>query len=174
MITDMEIIFSIVQSMGISLGVGASTLAVLNFFHAIADGKIDETERNFMGVTYIVLRVAMGIILVSTIILAITGYLTMGESYFTGYVAAQAILVAILFLNAFLMTLHLISSTFGPAIQASTWYSLGFMMSLSVHFEVNVNFLVFVLTYITLVLFAISLINAVMAYLKEKNSVASN
>lgn len=169
MITNMEIIFNVIQSMGISLGVGCSTLAILNFFHAIADGKIDETERNFMGVTYLVLRIAMGIILVSTIVLAANGFLTVGYAYFTAYFVAQMILIAILFINATLMTLRVMPSTFGPAIQASTWYSLGFMVTLSVHLVVNVNFLVFVFAYVTLVLFAISLVNAVMAYLKEKN-----
>ena len=165
----MEIIFNIIQSMGISLGMGCSTLAVLNFFHAIADGKIDETERNFMGVTYLVLRVAMGIILVSTIGLLTAGYLESGHTHFTTYVVAQIILVVILFLNSFLMTLHIMPSTFGPAIQASTWYALGFMMALAVNFDVNVNFFIFIFAYTTLILFAISLINAVMAYLKEKN-----
>jgi hypothetical protein len=72
----METLFiasSIIQSIGISLGVGSSTLAVLNFFHAIADGTISEEERNFMGITYIVLRVAMGIILISSIALMLIG-----------------------------------------------------------------------------------------------------
>ena len=165
----MEIIFSIIQSMGISLGVGCSTLAILNFFHAIADGKIEETERNFMGVTYRVLRVSMGIIFISTIVLAITGYLNTGYAYFTTYFFAQTILIAIVFINAFLMTLHLIPSTFGPAIQASTWYALGFMMALSVHFDLHVNLFIFISAYITLILFTISLVNAVMAYLKQKN-----
>ena len=32
------IILSIIQAMSISLGVGSSTMAILNFFKAIADG----------------------------------------------------------------------------------------------------------------------------------------
>ena len=168
MIIHMEIIFSIIQSMGISLGVGCSTLAILNFFHAIADGKIEETERNFMGVTYLVLRIAMGIILVSTLVLMTLGYLTFGYEYFSSYLVAQAILIAILFINAALMTIRVMPSTFGPGIQASTWYSLGFMMALSAKIDVHIDFLVFILAYATLVLFAISLVNAVMAYLKAK------
>ncbi|HMO78082.1 MAG TPA: hypothetical protein PKD95_02705 [Candidatus Paceibacterota bacterium] len=164
----MEIVFGIVQSMGISLGVGCSTMAILHFFSAIADGIIDETERNFMGLTYIVLRVAMGIILVSSIALATMGYLAVGESYFTSYVIAQALLVAILFINAILMTKHFMPSTFGPAIQASTWYTLGFMMAVTGQLVLHINFFIFVLAYLTLILFAISLVNSVMAYLKAK------
>lgn len=172
----METLFiaaSIIQSIGISLGVGSSTLAVLNFFHAIADGTISEEERNFMGITYIVLRVAMGIILISSIALMLIGSSLSGESYFTSYVAAQAILTCVLFVNAFLMTVHIMPSTFGPAIQASSWYSLGFMLALVPHGLVNFNFLAFLFAYATLIFFAISLINAVMAYLKDKRERAN-
>ena len=165
---------SIIQSMGISLGVGSSTLAILNFFHAIADGKIDETERNFMGITYIVLRVAMGIILVTSLILAITGYATHGSDYFTGYIAAQTILTAVLFINAFLMTIRMMPSTFGPAIQASSWYTLGFLLALFAQGHSTVNILVFLFAYATFIFFAISFINSMMAYLKEKRQAESS
>jgi hypothetical protein len=164
---------SIIQSMGISLGVGASTLAILNFFHAITDGKIDETERNFMGITYIVLRVAMGIILTTSLILAFIGYLASDSDYFTGYITAQSILTCVLFVNALLMTMHIMPSTFGPAIQASSWYSLGFLLALFAQGYTNVHILVFLFAYATFMFFAISFINSIMAYLKEKRDVAA-
>jgi hypothetical protein len=165
----MEIIFitlSVLQSVGISLGVGSSTLAILNFFHAIADGKIDENERNFMGITYMVLRVAMGIILVTALLLAVIGYIE-GGAFFTSYVAAQAILVSVIFINSALMTLRLMPSTFGPAIQASSWYALGFISALQVFGFNNFSLWLFVFAYSTFIFFAISFINAMMAYLKD-------
>ncbi len=162
------LVFSVLLSAGISLGVGASTLAILNFFHAIADGKIDLTERSFMGITYTTLRVAMGIILTSAIALAILGLNIKGEAFFTGYVAAQALLIAILFLNSFLMTVRLMPSTFGPAIQASSWYSLGVLSALVPFGITHFNFFLFLFIYGTFLFFAISLINSIMAYLKEK------
>jgi hypothetical protein len=161
----------IIQSMGISLGTGSSTLAILNFFHAISDGTISDTERDFMGITYIVLRVAMGIILVSTLLLCFYGFGTIGESWFTGERAAQAVLIGVLFLNAFLMTMRIMPSTFGPAIQASSWYSLGFILAFT-KIGYEVNFLIFLFAYATTIFFAISLINAIMAYLKEKRVAA--
>jgi hypothetical protein len=161
-------ILSVIQSMGISLGVGASTMAILNFFTAIADGKIDETERNFMGITYIVLRVAMGVILFTWLLLAMFGYGTLGLEYFKGYLMAQTILVIVLFVNAFLMTVRIMPSTFGPAIQASTWYALGFIFTIYSLGLTHLNLMVFTFSYITLVLLAVSLINGVMAYLKAK------
>lgn len=162
------VVFSVLLSMGISLGVGSSTLAVLNFFHAIADGTISETERNFMGVTYILLRVAMGLILFSGLFLTMIGYGVDGFEYFTGYISAQLLLTIILFVNAILMTLHIMPSTFGPAIQASSWYSLGFMMALLPLGLTNFRFIVFLLCYATLIIFAVSLINGIMGYLKDK------
>ncbi len=65
----MDVIFilvAILQSIGISLGVGSSTIAIVNFFVAIADGKIEPTERKMMQVTYVILRVAMVTILLTT------------------------------------------------------------------------------------------------------------
>lgn len=162
------ILFSIIQSMGISLGVGSSTLAIVNFFYAIADGKIDETERNFMGVTYTVLRVAMGIIFVSSLLLSIFGYLYKGDDYFTNYNVAQVFLVAILFTNALLMTVKLMPSTFGPAIQASTWYTLGFIMALVSLGLSDFCLTNFFLAYVTFVVLAVAFINGVMSYLKAK------
>lgn len=161
------ITFELVQAIGISIGMGTSTLAILNFFYAISDGSISETERNFMGITYTVLRVAMGIILVSTVILSILGYNIYGSDYFTHYVSAQAFLVFMLFANAALMTLHIMPSTFGPAIQASTWYTLGFIMALLPYVH-SFNFLLFGFAYATFIFFSISFVNAIMAYLKDK------
>ncbi len=159
---------SIIQAMGISLGVGSSTMAVLNFFMAISDGKIDEGERNFMGITYKVLRVAMGLILFTWLILAMYGFGVAGASYFSGYLIAQTFLVALLFINAILMTAHIMPSTFGPAIQASSWYSLGFILSLYSLGITEFNLVVFILGYVTFFVFAVSLINSVMSYLKAK------
>lgn len=163
------ILTSIVQAMSISLGVGSSTLAVLNFFHAIADGKIDETERNFMGITYIVLRVAMVLILVSTLILAFIGYGDIGNTYFTALFTASAILIAMLFINAVLMTMRIMPSTFGPAIQASTWYTLGFLSTLTALGFKEISLTIFFLGYFTLFLLFVAVINGVMSYLKQKN-----
>ena len=115
----METLFifvTILLSMGISLGVGASTLAILNFFAAIKDGKIEGSERAFMGITYTVLRVSMVIILLSAATLAYFGISNVGPFYFDNYVIAQFIVIGILYINSVLMTLRVRRSTFGTAI----------------------------------------------------------
>ncbi len=168
------IVFSIIQSFAVSLGVGSSTIAVLNFFQAIADGTISETERNFMGITYKVLRVVMVTILVTSIILAYLGYLAQGIEYFTSYKIAQLILILGLFVNALLMTLRVMPSTFGPAIQVSSWYALGFILTLVPHSLTDFSLLVFIFAYMTLIILAVLIINSVLAYLKEKQGGKKN
>jgi len=155
--------------MAISLGVGSSTLAVLNFFYALSDGKIDENERNFMGITYRVLRVSMVLILLSTATLAFIGYWAIGNEYFTAWFVAVAVLITMLFVNAILMTMRVMPSTFGPAIQASTWYTLGFLNTLAALGFMDIGLLIFFLGYFTLFLLFVAIINGVMAYMKQKN-----
>lgn len=167
----MEILFvlaSVLLSMGISLGVGSSTMAILSFFLAIKDGKIEETERAFMGITYIVLRVAMVIILVSAATLAYLGAANQGAFYFNNYVIAQFILVGVLYVNAILMTLRIMPSTFGPAIQASSWYTLGFLAALYSVGIFDFSMTTFLLGYLSAFLLALSLVNGVMSHLKAK------
>lgn len=160
---------AILQMISISLGVGSSTLAVLNFFTALKDGKIDETERNFMGVTYTVLRVAMVLILVSTAILAYFGYSREGVGYFDHYVMSQLILLAILYLNAILMTKHIVPSSVGPAIQASAWYTLGIIATLFSRGVDTLDFFNYILLYLSIFTVTFIVINSAMIYLKSKN-----
>lgn len=162
------IALAVLQSMGISLGVGASTMTVVFFFNAIKDGTITVEERNYLGLAYIILRVAMVTILATYLLMAIFGYLDQGQAYFREYTLAQTVLIAVLFLNALLMTVKMMPSTFGPAIQASTWYTLGFMSALYGQDIETVDTLIFLLGYGTTILFAVALINGIMAYLKDK------
>jgi hypothetical protein len=161
-------ITSVVQVISISLGVGSSTLAVLNFFNAIADGTIDPTERRMMGVTYIVLRVAMVLILTSTTLLMVLGVRDIGYDYFTAYIVAQCVLITVLFINASLMTARIMPSSWGPAIQAGTWYLLGFGMALASIGLATFSFQLFIVAYAIELLFAYFLINSVMHYQRYK------
>jgi hypothetical protein len=159
---------AIIQGYAISLGVGASTLAILNFFVAIADGKIDDTERRMMGVVYVVLRVAMVVILLSTLALLHLQFVYNGLNSITMLQWGQVIALAILFFNAALMTAHIMPSTFGPAIQAGNWYALGFLASLKALGVVNFSALEFFLAYITWLVLAVGIVNGTMALMKAK------
>ncbi len=158
---------AIVQSFSISLGVGSSTLAIVNFFVAISDGKIDETERRMMGIVYVVLRIAMVLILGTTIMLMIFDHLDAGIDM-TSLISAQLLVLAVLFINATLMTMRKMPSTFGPALQAGSWYTLGTLAALVPLGLTGFAFGAFVLGYITWLILAIAIVNGVMAILKHK------
>ncbi len=162
------IILSIIQAMSISLGVGSSTMAILNFFKAISDGSIDPVERSFMGITYVVLRIAMVLILLTTAGLAAIGLFEIGPDYTTNYVLAQVFLTTVLFVNATLMTARIMPSTLGPAIQASSWYSLGFIIALVPHGLSEFDFLLFISVYLVFLLVVTFIIRGVMSHLKRR------
>lgn len=168
---EMILIFiALLQSMAVSLGVGASTLAIINFFVAIADGKIDENERRMMGVVYIVLRIAMIIIASAASIIAIAQLVTYGTAFITPFIVSVWTLIIMLFVNATLMTKHIMPSNFGPAIQAGTWYTLGVTMTL-LQFGLNTfTYMQFLLCYIAMLALAVAVVNGVMGYLKKKRT----
>jgi hypothetical protein len=162
----MEIIIilaTVLQGAAISLGMGASTLAIINFFVAIADGKIEPDERKMMGVVYVILRVAMVLILVTFLILLGVQYLSDTPVIIN---LAQATLIAVLFGNAVLMTKRIMPSKIGPALQASTWYTQGIMAAV-LPLGYVLSFGQFLLAYAALIVFAVSIVNGVMAYLKK-------
>jgi len=166
--TTFILLAGIFQSIFISLGVGSSTLAVTNFFAAIADGTIDETERRMMGIVYVVLRVAMVGILLATIALHAPMILALGLAGMSTFMWAQWVVVGMLYINATLMTKRLMPSTFGPGLQAGSWYTLGMMMALALQGVTQYTILQFALGYIAVLILAVGAVNGVMAYLKSQ------
>jgi len=161
---------AIVQSLSISLGVGSSTLAIINFFAAIADGTIDETERRMMGIVYVVLRVAMGLILISTLLLVAVDYSNVGLAGLSAFTYGQLLALFVLYLNAMLMTARLMPSTYGPAIQAGSWYTLGGLLAIQLQGGDTFTFMQFLLGYCAWIILAIGIVNGVMAIQKANRT----
>lgn len=162
-------LFSILQSISVSLGLGCSTLAIVNFFVAIADGRIDENERRMMGVVYLVLRIAMIFILLSTIVLGAYNIVFLKLDP-TPFIFAQWTLIVILFLNSVLMSKHRMPSAIGPALQAATWYTLGILFALLQIRSIHFSYLQFVLAYIAVIALAVAVVNGIMTLLHSKKS----
>jgi hypothetical protein len=162
------VLITILQTFSISLGVGSSTLAIINFFVAIADSKIDETERIMMGVVYTVLKVAMVLILTTTIILISYDSASSGTVSLTAFSWGQITILFVLYTNAILMTYSLMPSTFGPALQSGSWYALGAMSSLQLLGYTGFSFTVFVMGYITGLILVIGIVNGIMEIMKQK------
>lgn len=154
-------VVTILHGFFISLGVGASTVAAVNFCVAIADGKIDANERRMMGLSYIVLRIAMLFIMLTIFILTLASETT------GSYMVMVWLLLTVLFANAFFMTFLKMPSAFGPAIQVAAWYTLGILSVLRlVNWETS--FLQFLMFYLLLALLSITAINLYIIYVKEK------
>ena len=162
------IVATIAQGVAISLGVGTSTIAIVSFFGAIADGTIDKTERYMLGFIYYVLRVAMVIITLTMLALFSAEAITTGTITLTTASVSTILLVCTLYANAILMTMRVMPSTVGPALQAATWYTLGTMASLNSLGLVTFGIIPFFLGYVSIILLAIALVNSVMAIMKQR------
>lgn len=162
-----EIVFSIVAlwyTSAISLGVGASSLAIAGFLTAISDGSFDAGERRIMGVVYVSLRIAMAMI-VATLLLF---WLVYPDVLST--ITKQVMLMVLLCVNAFLMTKHYISPKIGPAFQAATWYTLGFVFTIDAFDLFEVTMPLFILLYIVDILLAIGIVNGFMKHYAKKRT----
>jgi hypothetical protein len=164
------VLAAILQSMAISLGVGSSTLAIINFFVAIADGKIDEKERAMMGIVYTVLRIAMILILVTSLFIGLNQLQVAQASYFSPFVMGVWTLIFVLYLNSILMTRHIMPSNIGPALQASTWYTIGILMSLIPIGLTNFSYFEFLIGYLAAICLAVAVVNGTMSYLKKQKT----
>lgn len=162
------VVASILQAIGISLGVGCSTVAITSFFVAIGDGNISPEERKMLGVVYILLRVAMILILVTTAILALMNFSSGFAGHFTPFVISRWVLIIVLFVNAVLMTKRLMPSNFGPAIQAGSWYTLGITAALIPLGLAQYSLFEFFIGYAAAIALAIAIVNGVMSFLKSR------
>lgn len=160
------LLVAIIFSFATSVGVGSSTLAITNFFVAIADGSIDGTERKMMSVVYVVLRIAMVLLFITLSILTAYNTYHLGAAALTPLLFAQWTILAVLYGNAILMTLRIMPSTFGPSIQAGSWYTLGTLAALLPLGLADFTYGQFVLGYVAMLLLATGLVNGTMAYLK--------
>src|SRR5688572_25470921 len=105
-------------TLGQTLGVGASTFALLFYIMAMQDGTVDPSEKRFMRAVFVVLRIGMVVIAISLALKFLLG-LSMTSVYLM-----QVTLLGVITLNAVLMTKRLISMRIGPVLAGGSWYML--------------------------------------------------
>lgn len=167
----MELLFfisALVQDFGISLGVGCSTLAVLNYIVATKDGEVDQSERQLLRIVYIMLRVAMGVVLFALFVRGVLFVTAYGTDYMHPFVLFLWTVVVMLYLNAILMTKHVIPRSVGPALQAGSWYMLGILSFFSATGVIDFTYTQLVAIYLSIIIIMMILINGVLAYFKTK------
>lgn len=131
----METLLTIIQilhQMGITFGVGASTFALTFFVNALSDGIIDSSERRFMHIVYVVLRIGMILITLSLLSFGVTALLSGApiSALSSPLYLAEVTLIGIIIANAILMTTHKMPMKFGPVLAGGSWYSLFFVTAL--------------------------------------------
>lgn len=134
----MIIFYSFIETlsaMAISLGVGSSTFALIFYFMGKHSPVLREAGRPYQKAVYIVLRIAMVLILlteITKIVLFLQAGMQVQELFAASALMFMWTVVAVLFINAALMTFHLMPMKFGPAIQAASWYTLGILTALPI------------------------------------------
>jgi FAD/FMN-containing dehydrogenase len=145
-----EFIFTV----GLTLGVGSSTFALIFFIRALQDGVIDASEKRFMHTVYTVLRIGMVLIFVGLIGSAFLDTISL-------QLGLQLALLSIITINAILMTKRIMSMRFGPILAGGSWYSL-FLVT-----QTSIASLGVVVSGVAYILFLIAFYN-IFEYLKQR------
>ncbi len=113
-----NIAIDILYTVGLTLGVGSSTFALIFYIRALEDGVVDVSEKRFMQTVYFVLRIGMIGIFVSLLGNAFLRVDALPSPYIAW------ILLWVITLNAVLMSYRIMPMRFGPVIAGGSWYSL--------------------------------------------------
>ena len=122
----------LVFDVGLTLGVGSSTFALTFYFLSQTDGVVDPSERRFMHAVYAILRIGMIAIALGLIMSLFSPDLAgIGKGETVRYGLFWALL-AVITINAILMSKHLMPMRYGPVIAGGSWYALFLVNSLPV------------------------------------------
>lgn len=126
------LLFFLLQQLGMTLGVGSSTFALMFYIVGASDGMIDASERRFMHAVYTTLRISLFLILIS-------GFAITGAHYFAGDFTTifspaylfKWMLLLIIVVNAILMDTRTLPSAVGGAVAGGSWYALFILHTLA-------------------------------------------
>lgn len=119
-------IYSIIVAghvIGTILGTGGATIAEFQINRALKDGKVDANERALMHVNYTIIRVGMGIILLSVIGM-FWYHLRAGNTFIltSEKLWIKDLMFVMIFVNAFLLTKRWIPLWLGASISFTSWW----------------------------------------------------
>lgn len=152
MIETLFAITQVLRQMGVTFGVGASTFALTFFINALEDGTIDQSERRFMHIVYVVLRIGMTLITLSLLLLGAIALASGApiSALFSSIYLMELTLIGVIIVNAILMTKHLMPMKFGPVLAGGSWYSLFFVNTLPLAATAYPTLLVFYAAFLVL------------------------
>lgn len=150
----LALLFFFLQQLGMTLGVGASTFAVMLYIIANADGRLDDSEQTVMHAVYVTLRIGLYLILASGI--AITGaHVLAGDVSLIErpIYLFKWLLIGVLIVNGVLLSMSFVSRTVGGTIAGASWYALFAIHTLAIDLSWTVLISVYALW---LLLFAVA------------------
>src|SRR3989344_3490003 len=126
------LILFLFQQLGMTLGVGASTFALILHVISDRDGKIEPAERSSLHADATVLRTGLFFIIVSGLlitaahVLAGEGRIVLEPSFI-----GKWLLVGIVLMNGLLMSLKLMPLSVGAPLAGGSWYALFLLHNLA-------------------------------------------
>ncbi len=113
-----------IYQLGLTLGIGSSTFALIFYIQFLSDGEMDPTERRVLKTVFFVLRLGMAFIISGLLLFFALGQAA-GVSLFddVGFLI-QATIMGVIVGNAVLMTLHYMPMWLGPVLAGGSWYAL--------------------------------------------------
>lgn len=121
---DWRTFLTIGHIIGTVLGVGGATFAEIFIQKSLKDGKVDETENQFLHTTYFVLRLGLVILVLSGIGYFLLALQTGTTARFLGpRVLAKMTITGIIVLNAILLKIRKVPLWLGSGISLTSWYA---------------------------------------------------
>lgn len=121
-------LINLLFQLGVSVGVGASTVAIALRVLSLRDGKIDAFEKQHIDLIHRVMRFATVFVALGLVLSLLSGAVPRDIQY-----ALQWAMLGALITNSLFMAQQSISHTFAPSLQAATWYALLALTILPVH-----------------------------------------
>lgn len=130
----MYILLEVLQTFGISIAIGSSTFALIFYYKSIRDGAIDASEKSFLHTVYTVLRIGMGMIIITQLLFVVWHYQYGSmEAFVSSSFWMMWTILAVIIANATLMQLHLMPMMIGPAIAGGSWYTFAIVDTLKAY-----------------------------------------
>jgi len=124
MISIVSLLAPAIYQLGLTLGIGSSTFALIFYIQFLSDGEMDPTERRVLKTVFFVLRLGMAFIISGLLFFFVLEQAS-GRSLLNdvGFLI-QATIMGVIVGNAVLMTLHYMPMWLGPVLAGGSWYAL--------------------------------------------------
>jgi len=127
---DIQLFFlnQLVRIYTVGLCLGVSTIAMTFYFYVVAKGKTDSSQNQMMHVVYTVLRIGMGLVMLSELSVIAYHIHYMNFIYWTDNpeLFIRLTIFSVIVVNAFAMQYRKISMWLGPVFAGGSWYAYFF------------------------------------------------